>query len=266
MRSIKGTFRKKCRHVRAPTRRQQGFQNTLSPKQRWQLMLEWIAFVGVAAWLFYDSWWTFAPLAACFPLYGKVRKEGFLRKRRLRYAAEFQEGMQAMAASIRAGDSVERAVSEALSDLRSMHTKDTSMMEELEQMGRELSMNRTAEQLLAELADRSGLEDAVCFADIFYAAKRTGGNLVQIMEQTADIMEERELVQREIEVLTAGRRYEQRIMCLIPFGIILYIRTGSPGYLDPLYHSISGICVMTLCLVIYAAAVYLGGQVLQIEV
>ena len=104
------------------------------------------------------------------------------------------------------------------------------MMEELELMTRELSMNRTPEQLLSELADRSGLEDAVCFADIFHAAKRTGGNLVQIMEQTADIMEARETVQREIEVLTAGRRYEQRIMCMIPFGIILYIRTGSPGY------------------------------------
>ena len=140
------------------------------------------------------------------------------------------------------------------------------MMEELELMTREFSMKRTPEQLLSELADRSGLEDAVCFADIFHAAKRTGGNLVQIMEQTADIMEARETVQREIEVLTAGRRYEQRIMCMIPFGIILYIRTGSPGYLDALYHCAAGICMMTLCLVIYAAAVYLGGRVLQIEV
>ena len=171
-----------------------------------------------------------------------------------------------MAASIRAGDSAERAVLEALKDLRSIHGKDTAMMEELELMTRELSMNRTPEQLLSELADRSGLEDAVCFADIFHAAKRTGGNLVQIMEQTADIMEARETVQREIEVLTAGRRYEQRIMCMIPFGIILYIRTGSPGYLDALYHCGAGICMMTLCLVIYAAAVYLGGRVLQIEV
>ena len=87
-----------------------------------------------------------------------------------------------MAASIRAGDSAERAVLEALKDLRSIHGKDTAMMEELELMTRELSMNRTPEQLLSELADRSGLEDAVCFADIFHAAKRTGGNLVQIME------------------------------------------------------------------------------------
>ena len=259
-------FQKLYRHARAPTVQQKGFQNALSYKQQWQLVMEWGMLCGVAAWLFYDSWWAFVPLAACFPFYRKFRKEAFLRKRRLRYAAEFQEGMQAMAASIQAGDSAERAVSESLKDLRAIHAKDTSMMEELERMARELSMNRTAEQLLAELADRSGLEDAVCFADIFYAAKRTGGNLVQIMGQTADIMEARAVVQREIEVLTAGRRYEQHIMCLIPFGIILYIRTGSPGYLDTLYHSISGICMMTLCLVIYAAAVYLGGQVLQIEV
>ena len=259
-------FRKQGRHARAPTVRPRGFQTALSTKEKWQLVGEWAALSGVAAWLFYDSWWALLPLAVCFPFYRRFRREALLRKRRMRYASEFQEGMQAMAASIRAGDSAERAVLEALKDLRSIHGKDTAMMEELELMTRELSMNRTPEQLLSELADRSGLEDAVCFADIFHAAKRTGGNLVQIMEQTADIMEARETVQREIEVLTAGRRYEQRIMCMIPFGIILYIRTGSPGYLDALYHCAAGICMMTLCLVIYAAAVYLGGRVLQIEV
>ena len=185
-------FRKQGRHARAPTVRPRGFQTALSTKEKWQLVAEWAVLSGVGAWLFYDSWWALLPLAVCFPFYRRFRREALLRKRRMRYASEFQEGMQAMAASIRAGDSAERAVLEALKDLRSIHGKDTAMMEELELMTRELSMNRTPEQLLSELADRSGLEDAVCFADIFHAAKRTGGNLVQIMEQTADIMEARE--------------------------------------------------------------------------
>jgi len=48
--------------------------------------------------------------------------------------------------------------------------------------------------------------------------------------------------------------------------MIVYLRLGSPGYLDPLYQSAAGICVMTLCIVIYGAAVYMGNKVLNIEV
>lgn len=146
-------FRKQGRHARAPTVRPRGFQTALSTKEKWQLVTEWAVLSGVAAWLFYDSWWALLPLAVCFPFYRRFRREALLRKRRMRYASEFQEGMQAMAASIRAGDSAERAVLEALKDLRSIHGKDTAMMEELELMTRELSMNRTPEQLLSELAD-----------------------------------------------------------------------------------------------------------------
>lgn len=149
-------FRKQGRHARAPTVRPRGFQTALSTKEKWQLVAEWAVLSGVGAWLFYDSWWALLPLAVCFPFYRRFRREALLRKRRMRYASEFQEGMQAMAASIRAGDSAERAVLEALKDLRSIHGKDTAMMEELELMTRELSMNRTPEQLLSELADRSG--------------------------------------------------------------------------------------------------------------
>ena len=95
-------FWKQGRHARAPTVRPRGFQTALSTKEKWQLVAEWAVLSGVGAWLFYDSWWALLPLPVCFPFYRRFRREALLRKRRMRYASEFQEGMQAMASSIRA--------------------------------------------------------------------------------------------------------------------------------------------------------------------
>ena len=86
------------------------------------------------------------------------------------------------------------------------------------------------------------------------------------MEQSVRVLEEKEAVNREIEVLLSGKKYEQSIMSLIPFGMSAYIRAGSPGYLDVLYHNLPGVCVMSLCLAVYGASAYMGSRILRIEV
>lgn len=243
-----------------------GFAQELTLREDLRILAEWAGICAVTAWLFYDSVPAFVVLFLLLPVWVRFRKDSFLAKRRRLYAKEFEEGIEALSAAVSAGYSMEHAVGEALRDLRMVHGKDNSMMEELHEMTVQMSMNQSVEYLFWKLAQESGIADAASFADVFSAAKRTGGNLVEIMEQTAQTMEEKEAVNREIEVLLAGKKYEQQIMSMIPFGIIVYIRAGSPGYLDTLYHSLSGICIMTLCLVIYGMSIYLGNKVLRIEV
>jgi len=187
-------------------------------------------------------------------------------KYKRKYAMQFAEGLTTLAAAISAGYSAESAVAEALRDMRLIHGNDNEMMEEFERMTVQISMNRNIEDLFFEMADRSGLEDAISLADVFRAARRNGGNLPQIMEDAAELMQEKESVNQEIEVILSGKRYEQKIMCMIPFGMILYLRLGSPGYLDVLYHSFAGMCVMSVCLILYGIAVYMGSKVLAIEI
>ena len=63
-----------------------------------------------------------------------------------------------------------------------------------------------------------------------------------------------------------GRRLEQNVMEIMPFGISLYIAAAYPGYFGTLYHNGMGIIVMTLCLAVYAGAYLLGEKILdQIE-
>ena len=63
-----------------------------------------------------------------------------------------------------------------------------------------------------------------------------------------------------------GKRLEQRVMVCMPLVITLYLRLTSPEYIDVLYGNVMGIIVMTICLLIYAAAVMLAQKITDINI
>ena len=133
-------------------------------------------------------------------------------------------------------------------------------------MERKLDANQTIEAAMEDFAKRSGLEEAETFAEIFAVGKRNGGDLIGIMEDTARTITQIVETERQASMALASRRYEQKVMNLVPFGMILYLRIGCPGFLDPLYGNLAGICVMTSVLGLYLLAWHLGKRLLDIEV
>ena len=62
------------------------------------------------------------------------------------------------------------------------------------------------------------------------------------------------------------KKYEQRIMSLVPVGVMAYMSITSEGFFDVLYHNGLGIIIMSFCLLVYGVAVYLGEHLTRIEV
>ena len=73
-------------------------------------------------------------------------------------------------------------------------------------------------------------------------------------------------VQEEIQMMLAARKLEQKIMSIMPLGILLYVRIGSSEYLEPLYHTVPGRIVMTGCLGAYTAALLWANRIMRISV
>lgn len=46
-------------------------------------------------------------------------------------------------------------------------------------------------------------------------------------------------------------------------GILLYVGNSYPGYFDPLYHNLEGIAIMSVCLGLYLAAVFMGEKIMR---
>ena len=70
----------------------------------------------------------------------------------------------------------------------------------------------------------------------------------------------------EIDTIISGRKMEQKVMVCIPLGIIMYLRITSNGFVNMLYGNAAGIIVMTLCLMVYVAAVYMAVKIVDIKV
>lgn len=197
-----------------------------------------------------------------YPLW---KRKKLIEKRKKKLLLEFKDTILAMAAAMGAGYAVENALKEAADEVRLLHGTDSLMVKEMEDMIHKIHLNQQVECLLLDLGRRSQLEEIENFAQVFAAAKRSGGELVKIIDRTARIIGESIRVENEIEVLTAAKRYEQKIMNGMPLFLVLYMDLTSPGFFQVLYDTWLGRIIMTGCLIVYVLAVYLAERIIRIK-
>lgn len=147
-----------------------------------------------------------------------------------------------------------------------LYGSDSMMVEEFRLISAQLRMNRPVELLLLDLGERSGLDEIRNFAQVFAVAKRSGGELVGVINHTAGVIRDQIQVQEEILTMTAKRQMEQRIMNGLPFFLILYMELSSPGFFGLMYETGLGRMVMTVCLAVYLAAFEMAKRILQIPI
>ena len=147
-----------------------------------------------------------------------------------------------------------------------IYSEKEPVIRELMLMVRELRMQIPVEQVIEEMAGRVELEDVESFAAVFATAKRSGGDMIAVIRNTAGQIADKIDVKREIQTVLAAKKYEFKVMSGIPYGIIAYMSLSFPEFMTCLYGNIIGTGVMTVCLIIYIAAYYLGVRLIEIEV
>ena len=218
------------------------------------------------AYLFYNHWAAVAALIPVSIFYLHQWREDYCHKKEQEFREQFQNGMQILSSSLKAGYSVENAVRQTEKDLRPLYPENSRIRREFNRMTHELDMNLTAEQVLKDMARRICQEDVDNFVMVFTTAKRTGGDSISILKNTVQMIGEKIEVEREIQTLLAAKKLEFNVMCIIPLGMVLYMRMAFPEFLTVLYGSIVGVILMSACLAVYGFAWRLGTKIIQIEV
>ncbi len=222
--------------------------------------------LGVLGYLFYQSLVAVILMQSLLvPYYRNYRKE-YYQKRLWKVNQEFKEFLLSLSTALNAGYSVENALVESREGLGHLLGERADMMREIDYMIAQLQLNMTVEEIFLKLEERLPIEDVHNFVDVFTTAKRTGGDIIRIIQSTSTCIRDKVEVKREIQTLVTAKKFEGNIMCLAPMGIILYLQLGSPGYLNPLYHNMFGIFVMTVLLGVYGLAYYLTNRIMTIEV
>ena len=168
--------------------------------------------------------------------------------------------------AVQAGYSAENAVRATVKDLARLYEKGSDILDEFRYIESQLRLSVPVEELFLDLGKRSGVEDIENFAAVFYTAKRTGGDMTQVLQKVARMLGDKIEVKKEIEATLATKKAEQMVMSIMPAGIICYLKLTSPGFLDVLYGNPFGICAMTVCMGIYGLSYWLGVKIVDIEV
>jgi len=179
------------------------------------------------------------------PYYSSYRAKERIQKLNI----QFKDMLYSLSSSIAAGRQMPQALVEAADSLAVMYGPKEPIMMELNHMKRCIIENNESDrELLADFARRSCCEDINNFVQVYIICRNMGGDLEKIIARTSAILTDKMNIEREIKALTAQKKFEGRLIALMPVAMLVILNLLSPSYIVPLYSGLPGRLIMTGCL------------------
>lgn len=218
------------------------------------------------AFLFYENIAGLAVVLVVFPVSLMRMKRSSCGQQQRELKRQFKECIRVLTASLYAGYSVENAFRAAQDELEQLLGGQADMCRELRRINGQLKLNIPVDSLIENLAWRSGVEEIATFGQVFAYARHNGSSFTRILRDASERITDKLELEREIRTMIAAKQLEQRIMNLIPLGILLFVRITNPGFLDVMYTTWIGRGMMTVCLLLYGGAFLLAERIVDIKV
>ena len=148
------------------------------------------------------------------------------------------DALSMMASSLRSGYSFMRAMQVVRDEM------DAPISEEFGRVLDELNLGVSQERALQHLEDRCNSNDVELVVTACQIQASVGGNLAQILDITSGMLRERTRLQGEIAALTAEGRLSAGILILLPPALGIIVSRMSPGYMDPLFQTHTGLMLL----------------------
>jgi tight adherence protein B len=188
-------------------------------------------------------------------------------RRRLELSVQFKDLLASLSSSFMTGRQMTEALAEAESNLAIMYDGKAPIMRELGLITRRLTAGRESERdVLFDFAARSASEDIEGFVDVYFTCLTTGGDTIRAVRRASELIGDKLTVRNEIAALTSQKRFEARILAVLPPLMLVFLQLSSPDYVAPLYGTAAGALVMTFCLAVMGVAFYWSAKITDIEV
>lgn len=218
-------------------------------------------------WLFYDRIWLAAFLWPLLVPWMRHRRAYLAAREKEEIRRDVREMMLFVSNGLSVGYSLENALKAAYRDMKANRGDHPGkLVMELEVLTEALKLNAGADRLLLEMSERIDLEELRQFAEIVSIVKRNGGNLIEILGRTAEHLSQSLQIKEEIKTATAAKRMEKKVMSVMPYFILIYVRITNQGYFQVLYDTIPGMILSTVCLASLTAAGLWAERVVMIEI
>lgn len=203
------------------------------------------------AWLFFQSPAGLVLVPVCVTVVLLREKKQQEQELRETEQALFTEYLGFVKEALAVGYSLEQAVGEGRKGMMTTLKKGHFFLQSVVRLERKLQLGTTIEEAFSRWAEEARCEDIREFAEVLFIAKRTGGAVWQVIENTEGVIRDKQETMRYIRSVLHSREYEAKVMKCMPFAMLMYLGMFMPDYLSPLYHNLVGVCVMCVVLVVY---------------
>lgn len=219
----------------------------------------------ISAYLLYRNIWVSAAAMVIFSGYAflsrKNSKTEVIRKVRER----FLDFLMCLEPLLKSSETFSRAFTEAAADYRRFHGKD-KLSKYLAAASNDFHLNKPTHEILISLAEKTEIEEARTFAQSISICESTGGNAVEITGRTTGLLIWKMRILCDINTMLSGRKFEQKVITVMPFLLLTLFFFTQESYLEPLYSCPEGRMVMSVAAALFLGQWIIGRRLMEIRV
>lgn len=177
---------------------------------------------------------------------------------------QFKAMLESISTSVGAGRNITDSFINAVGDLREQFSEEAYIVKETENIVHGLNNNINIENLLLDMADRSGIDDIRTFADVFATCYRKGGDIKEVVTSTYKIINDKIEIEMEINTMITSAKTELTMMCCMPVVFVMVLNSMGSNITGR--GTMSGYIATTVAIVIFVAAYFIGQKIMAIKV
>jgi tight adherence protein B len=140
------------------------------------------------------------------------------------------------------------------------------LSQELRTVFEEINFGVGTAQALQGLSTRVASDDVRYFVVAVVIQSETGGNLADILKNTANLIRERQKIAGVVRVLSAEGRISALVLSLLPFALAAFMTLLNPGFISKLWTDPMGLQLVYFSLTLMAFGILWMWKLIQIRV
>lgn len=245
-------FERVLKILRPKARESMSFHPQVLQLGLWAICLMGVG--GATGWLFYRSLIMVLILMAgamgLMPLVLKMQQKRYEEK----VLDEFMDLTVWLVAGLQAGKSMETVLGDLGRQWRQERPLQYPLMyEEVLKWSEQLAIGKSATEILEGFSLRVDIKIIAQFSQTLKISAMHGANLIEVIHLTHRILREQRYIDKEINVLVAQKKMEQKILSAMPLLMLYMLQTTAMDFVSPLYGTWQGRGLMTVALVIFVA-------------
>ena len=181
-------------------------------------------------------------------------------RRRKRFVEQLVDTLVLLSSALRAGLTLRQAFEVVIEEMPSPTREEFTLI--LQQ----LKMGIPLEEALNRLRARIRNDDVDIVVISVLVARDTGGNVTEIFSNLAQMIREKKMLQRKVEVLTAQARWQGIIISAMPVFFVFFVINQNPHHFDIFFEDSTGQMLLTYAVISQVLGVVTMRMMGKIEV